>query len=726
MNKTRAIYVCLSLCFTFLCSSAFAQKNSLASADDAFKSKSWFDAIEMYKKAYSDMKGNGKKNEKARIIFQIAECYRMMDQPKEEEQWYAKAIKAKYDDPKCYLYLADAQKMQSNYDDAIASYKQYKDQVPSDPRGDDGVKSCELAAQLKTSPTRYVVNNIAQLNTKYDDFGSCYSNKKGTEIIFTSSRPGAAGDKTDNGTGQSYTDLYITIQDKNGKWATPVPLPSPINSDANEGTPTMDHQFKTLYFTRCLVNKGVQEKCKLYSSDRRGTAWADPVKLSFQTADSVAYGHPSISLDGQELFFSSDLAGGYGQHDIWISHYDKKTKTWGDPVNAGPEVNTAGNELFPFIHPDGTLYFSSDGHPGLGGLDIFKAAKAGTDKWNNITNLGVPINSEGDDFAITFDGTKERGILSSTRAGGKGGADLYTFNLPPLLFALEGKVVDNKTKRGIFKATVHLVGSDGSDVSIKCDTGGNYDFGPNGTERYIKTNTSYIVSAGAQDLQYLNSDEKANETTVGLVESKTFVHNFELQKADLKTEIRFPKVLYDLDKANLTAASQDSLSALIKTLTDNPTIVIELDAHTDQQGQKQHNIILSQARAQSCVAFLESKGIDSARLVAKGWGDTKLLIDSKAIAKMKTKEEKQAAYATNRRTVFRVLRFDYVPKGHTMTAEDSLKMKALQKGKVSGQEESNDSTDTDIPLPPAPPQGNNQNTPQNNGGTDQKPAPKKQ
>src|SRR5581483_2281518 len=336
MNKTRDVLICLSICFVFCSSHAFAQKNSLQSADDAYKSKSWFDAIELYKKAYTDMKGSGKKNEKARIMFQIAECYRMMDDPKQEEQWYAKAIKAKYDDPKCYLYLGDAQKMQGNYDDAIGSYKNYKDQVPSDPRGDDGVKSCQLAAQLKNSPTRYVVNNITQLNTKFEDYGSCYSDKRGDEIIFTSSRPGGASDQVDNTTGQTYTSLYITKVDKNGKWSTPVPLTAPVNANitANEGTPAMDRQFKVLYFTRCPVNKGVQEKCKLYSSERRGTAWADPVKLAFQL-DSVTYGHPSVSLDGQELFFSSDLSGGYGAHDIWISHYDKKTKTWGDPVNAG-------------------------------------------------------------------------------------------------------------------------------------------------------------------------------------------------------------------------------------------------------------------------------------------------------------------------------------------------------------------------------------------------------
>lgn len=722
MNKTRIIQYCLSISMLFFCATVMAQKNALVSADQAFHDKEYFDAIELYKKAYTDLKGPKAKQEKGRIIFQIAECYRMMDQPREEEQWYYKAIRAHYDDPNAYLYLADAQKMQGNYDSAINNYTRFKALVPSNPMGDIGIKSCKTAAELKNNPTRYQVDNMHQLNTKWDDFAACYSDRREDEIIFTSARQGSMGD-IDNGTGQTFTDLYITKQDRNGKWSVPVALPAPINTGANEGTPTMDRRFRTLYFTRCTVVKGTQQNCKIFSSDRRGASWADPVKLAFQI-DSVTYGHPTLSADGQELFFSSNLSGGYGKLDIWVSHYDRKTRGWGDPVNLGPDINTAGDEVFPYIHPDGTLYFSSDGLPGMGGLDIFAAKKEGKDKWGTPTNMGVPINSEGDDFAITFTNNKERGIFTSTRQGGRGNCDLYSFNLPPLLFELKGQVVDNKTKKGIHLATVHLVGSDGSDVSLKTDTGGYYDFGINGKDRYIKPNTSYIATAGASDLQYLNSDEKANETTVGLTESKTFIHNFELQKADIHVELHFPQVLYDLDKATLTENSKDSLNYLVTLLNNNPTIKIELDANTDQRGSKRHNEILSQARAQSCVAYLISKGIDSARLVPKGWGFDRPIITSAQIAKMKTKQEKEAAWQVNRRTSFHVLSFDYVPKGHVMTAQDSLKMKALQKAKVTGETQATDtSSDEGVPIPQAPappaqgqPGGNN-----SGGNTNQKP-----
>jgi peptidoglycan-associated lipoprotein len=709
----------------------YAQKNSLQSADQAFKNQEYFDAIELYKKAYTDLGSkSGKKNEKARIIFQIAECYRMINEPKQEEQWYAKAIKAKYDDPKAQLYLADAQRMQGNYDDAMTSYNAYKAAVPSDPRGDAGVKSCQLAAQLKNSPTRYVVTNVAQLNTKFQDFAACYADRRYDEIFFTSTRPGSTGDKIDNGLGQTYSDIYDTKMDKNGKFSEPTPLAAPANSDGNDGTPTFDHKFKTMYFTRCLLVKGQQQKCKIYTAERKGTAWGEPAKLSFQL-DSVTYGHPTLTPDDQTLLFASDLTGGYGQHDIWMSHYDKKTKTWGDPVNLGPDINTPGDEVYPFIHNDGSLYFSSDGYPGMGGKDIYHAAKTGDNKWGNVTNMGVPINSEGDDFAIVFEGNKERGYFSSNRLGGKGSDDLYSFALPPLLFDIQGHVYDKDTHKPITKANVHMVGSDGSDVTLKTDTGGFYNFGANGNDRYVKPNTSYIVTADASDQQYLASDVKANETTVGLTESKTFIHDFVLQKATINNAIRFPKVEYDLDKATLRPNSKDSLNYLVKLLNDNPTIIVELDAHTDPQGSPKHNLVLSQARAQSCVDYLKSQGIDSVRLKAKGWGLTKPLpgLDMKSIQKMKTNEERQAAFQADRRTEFRVLSFGYVPKNRKLTALDSLKMKHTT---ISGQGASLDSTDDNNDNTPAPPQNNNTpqtppqgNTPPSNNNQPQGNKPKK-
>ncbi len=691
MNRFSILVCSLCLSVLIIPIKSFAQKNSLASADQAFSNMAYADALDMYKKAYTDLHSNRDKAKKARVLFQIAECYRMMNEPKEEIQAYAKAIKAKYDDPVCLLYLANADKMMGQYDSAMVYYNKYKDAVPSDPQGTLGVKSCEVAAQLKNNPTRFVVNDEQQLNTKYSDFAPAFADRRFDELFFTSTRPGSTGDQIDNAIGQNFSDIYETKRDKNGKWSEPTPLPSPANSEGNDGTPCFDKGYKTMYFTRCLLVNKQQQKCKIYSTERRGNTWAQPVELDFQV-DSVTYGHPALSPDNTELFFASDLSGGYGQHDIWVSHFDKKNHKWGEPKNLGPEINTPGDEVYPYVRFNGDLYFASDGYPGLGGKDIYVAKKVGPDKWGTPTNMGVPINSEGDDFAITFQGTGDRGFFSSNRLGGRGSDDIYSFELPPLLFDLQGHVVNADTKKPLEKATMHLVGSDGSDVTLTTDTGGFYNFGANGNSRYIKPNTSYILTCSAdnvvkaKDVSFIASgSERANETTVALTESKTFVHNFEFQPVTMKTVLHFPKVLYDLDKATLLQQSKDSLNYLVKLLNDNPTICIILDAHTDPQGSYKHNMVLSQARAQACVDYLESQGIDSARLEAKGWGFTRTLpgLDGNSIKKMKTKQMRDSAYALDRRTEFRVhVGKTFIPKNRKLTAQDSLKMMHME---ITGQ-----------------------------------------
>jgi peptidoglycan-associated lipoprotein len=668
---------------------ASAQKAFIKAGDKAFQDKEYYNAIDIYKKALS---ANPKKADKPRLIFQIAECYRLTGDLKHEEEEYTKAIKANYDDAIAVLYLADAQMMQAKYDDALATYQQYQQKVPSDPRGANGVKSCQVAQQLLNAPTRYVVTNMAQLNTKFEDFAPAYSDRRMDEIVFTSTRSGTMGDKVDDGLGQNFSDIFITKLDKNGKFSAPLPLPAPVNTPDNEGSAIFDKTFKTMYFTRCTVVKNKGQNCKIYSTERRGNNWTDPIKLNFQI-DSVTYGHPAITPDGNTLIYSSTLQGGSGGHDLWLSVYDKKTKTWGDPQNLGAGINTPGEEMYPYINADGSLYYSTDGLPGMGGLDIFHAAKLSDNKWGNPVNMGSPINSQGDDFAIAFEGTKDRGYFSSNRPGGRGSDDIYSFYKPPILFVIEGTVYDVDTHKGIPLATVRMVGSDGSDVSLKTDTGGHYMYGALGAnERYVKPSSSYILSASATDLKYLNSDEKANETTVGHTESATFEHDFQLKKPKQNEAIHFPAVLYALDKADLRPESKDSLNYLVRLLNNNPTLKIELDAHTDQQGSIPHNMRLSQARAQSCVSYLITQGIDSLRLVPKGWGPTKLLIKTPQIMAVKDrnpviqKHKRDSLYQINRRTVFQILSWNYVPKGHVMTQEDSLKMKAGEDIKVSGQE----------------------------------------
>jgi peptidoglycan-associated lipoprotein len=638
-----------------------AQKNFSKDADNAFTNKEYFNAIELYKKAYTKAK---RKEDKAFIIFRTAECYRMIGDNKQAEAWYIKAIKANYTDPKAILYLADAKKALEKYNEALIEYNNYKKAVPSDPRGEDGAKSCELAQTWKDKPTRYKVENMTLINTKDPDFAPTYADKKYNKLYFTSMRPGVTGGSVDATNGELYSDIFETSMDKNGKWSTPVAIPTPVNTKDNEGLSTMTKKGDMLIFTRCIVEKNKQALNQLWYAPKKGTSWGDPVKVEF-CVDSFKYASPSISSDGTTLLFASNMSGGQGENDIWMSTYDKKGKKWSNPVNLGPGINTAGNDVFPFIHDDGTLYFSSNGHLGMGGLDIFKAEKKGEGQWSNVTNMKSPINSAADDFGIVFEGKKERGYLSSNREGTKGADDLWSFVLPPLLFTIDGVVTDKKFLEVVPGVTVKLVGSDGSSVETKTDAAGYYKFADNGTARYVNPNTSYVITVIAGDaktteapLGFLNSSEKAKETTVGLEEGKNFKHDFKLDP--IVREMRFPDVLYDLGKATLRPESQDSLNFLYQTLIDNPNITIELSAHTDSRGSDAANQKLSEARAKSCYDYLVSKGIPADRMTPKGYGEKRLIMQDKDINKMKTKEEKEAAHQKNRRTVFTVLRKDYV------------------------------------------------------------------
>jgi len=658
-----------------------AQKDYSKDADNAFKNREYFNAIELYKKAYGRVKP---REQKAAIIFKTAECYRMIGDSKQAEVWYYKAIKTNYPDPKATLYLADAKKSMEKYDEAIAEYNKYKQAIPSDNRGEDGAKSSGLAEQWKKKPTRYKVENMVMINTKDPDFAPCYADKKYKKIYFTSMRPGGIGDATDPTIGQNFSDIFETTVDKNGKWSTPVSIITPVNTEHNEGLSTISKKGDLMVFTRCIVEKKKETFNQLWQCKKEGNEWGEPTKLQFCN-DSLKFGSPSISADGQRLFFSSNLSGGQGDNDIWMVQRDKKTKRWGVPVNLGPAINTPGNDAFPFIHDDGTLYFSSNAHLGMGGLDIFKAESKGDGQWGNVTNMKYPINSAGDDFGIIFEEDKDRGYFSSNREGTKGADDIWSFVLPPICCIFEGYITDCEFKGTVPGVIVKLSGSDGSLTEVKTDADGYYKF----TCPQIKSNISYIVSTqvGATvvtlqaPLGFFSSPEKFKFTTVGLTEDKMFKKDFCLPPIK-PTENRFPDVLYLTDKYDLEHPSKpkDSLDILYQTLIDNPTYVIELSSHTDYRSSNKYNIELSQKRAQACVDYLISKGIHPSRLKAAGYGEGQPLeVDTNKDKKIdykltkeyidKTtkfgkpafnKDEYEALMQKNRRTVFSVIRKDFV------------------------------------------------------------------
>lgn len=654
-----------------LVSKSYAQRNYAQEADDAYKYFQFYEAVGLYKKAYSKIKKN--RAEKARIIYQIAECYRWTNNTKQAEVWYKKAIGVKYPDPLATLYYADMLKTNEKYDDAVAPYNSYKNLVPSDTRGAKGAESCTLAQQWKDNPTRYEVENMKQMNTENMDYASTYADKKFRSLIFVSARDGSTGNDYDAWTGQSFSDLYLTAQDKKGTWSSPVSVGENINTKFNEGAACLNAKTTEMYFTRCGVEKKKQLGCQIYITKKKGTSWDLPDIVSL-SADSFTVGHPAITDDELILYFSSDMPDGYGGKDIWMVKRTKKSKPWDKPINLGPNINTEGDEMYPFIRDDGALFFSSNGHIGMGGLDIFKVEKSG-DSWGKPVNMKYPINSAGDDFAIVFEAKLEKGYLSSNRKGGKGSDDIYSFYMPPLIFTLQGKVCNDSTKAMIKGAVVTLMGSDGTIVIDTTDATGLYQF----DKTKFLGNTSYEIKV--EKTGFFGA--KGKESTVGLERSKDFVHDFCLVPIP-PTPIILPEVLYDFNKWELLPQYQDSLNGLVQIMVDNPRIVIELGSHTDARGSLGYNDTLSYKRAKSVVDYLISKGIAVDRIVPYGYGERvprtltkKMIRDGFTFVKgtkftedyinqFQGNEKKfEAAHQLNRRTEFRVLRDNYVPKADT-------------------------------------------------------------
>jgi peptidoglycan-associated lipoprotein len=663
------------LLFTFIFSLAtlpvLAQNRNLRAADDAFNNMQYNVALSKYKKALSKAKA---KPDKEKISFQMAECYRITNNTKKAEAAYKRLAKTKYaeSNPLVFLYLAQALKSNEKYDDAKIYFEKYSEAAPNDNRGKIGSLSCKLAKEWLSAPTKYKIKIEKVLNTKESDFSATYADKLYNTIIFTSTREASSGKDMDNWTGQSFSDLFVSKLDPKGQWSTPVQLETSnvINTEANEGNPFVNSKFNQMYFTRCPNDKGTLQGCKIMVSRRAGRNWGEPKAIDLGGDSTTVFGNPSLSPDELTLLFAANLPKGQGGKDIWMASRKSTADNFGRPLNAGTDINTPDDEMFPFMRNDTTLYFSSNGHPGIGGLDIFRSTFS-NGEWTKPVNMQAPINSPGDDFGIIFNPEEDEGFFSSNRRGGKGSDDLYSFVNPPVLFTLSGIVKDDNTLQFIPGAVVKLTGSNGTSVETRTDAQGHYGF----NKVQIKPNTTY-------DLICLKSNyfnKKAKETTVGLESSKDFIIDFRLQPIPDKP-IVLPDILYDLAKWDLKPQYQDSLQGLIKTLDENETIIIELASHTDSRGTDESNDVLSQKRAESVVNYLIDRGIDPDRLIAKGYGErvprrllkdqlkdgflfkAGTLLSQAFVDSLKTKPEQEAAYALNRRSEFRIISKDFIPK----------------------------------------------------------------
>lgn len=635
-----------------------AQKKEKDSrATMAYEAGEYFAAIDLYKKAYSKV---SEKEKKAEIIYKIAECYRITGDPRQAALWYKKALQQDYQDPNLYLRYGQALMRSGKFEEALEQFQLYKDLIPDDPRGSWGIESAKVAQEWIDNPTGYVVENMRYFNSSQRDWNPAYANEDYMEVMFTSTREDAQGKETNGATGQSFADIFSSTMDRKGKWSVPVPVES-LNSEFEDGSPNFSSDFSTIYITRCKVGKNQQTACQIYTSKKSGTEWSEPQSLDI-TGDSITSAHPAISPDGSQLYFVSDMPGTIGENDIWVVNLEEGK--WGTPKNLGEEINTPGNELFPYVHADGTLYFSSDSRVGLGGLDIFKAKKDETGSWM-VENLKSPINSVDDDFGIVFESELERGFFSSGRKG-RGNDEIFSFVLPPLEFAVNGLVRDDRTNNLLNGAKVTAVGSDG--ITIESTTG------EDGAFRFmLKPSTDYVFIAGKPG--YLRG--KARESTKGLDQSKEFDVTVYLSSTERVIEL--PNIFYDFAKWDLRPESMVSLDNLVETLNDNPNITIELMSHTDSRGAPADNEALSQKRAQSVVDYLISKGIAPDRLQAKGYGESQpKVVDEKILEEYKflkledvltesyinqlPVDQQEQAHQINRRTEFKVLSTDYIPK----------------------------------------------------------------
>jgi peptidoglycan-associated lipoprotein len=644
-----------------------AQNKKAAKAYSAFDAGEYYAAIDLFKDAYQNITD---KKEKLNMAFYIAECYRKTDNSPQAALWYGKVIDKDYENPLSILYYADALKMNQNYEESKSQYQRYKDLVPDDPRGSNGILSCDFALQWINQPSGYQVEEMKFINSKYSDYSPFYSRSDYQELYFTSSRDEATGNTEHGGTGQQFSDIFFSGMDKKGKWSTPLPLTETVNTESEEGTPVFSSDYNTMYFTRCNVSKRKALGCEIFTAKRDGNRWTDIRSLGL-AEDSIVIAHPAISNDELTLFFVSDMQGsmktseGKNSKDIWMVTRSNVSADWGKPLNLGSPVNTSGDELFPYAHADGSLYFSSDGHIGMGGLDIFRAVKNESGQWQ-VENMKYPVNSSADDFGIVFEKDREAGYFSSSRKG-KTSDDIFAFLLPPLKFSIVGVVKNEKTDEIIPEATIKSIGSDGITLDTRAGRDGIFRF-------TLKPGTDYVFIA--EKPGFLKGKER--ESTKGISQSSEL--KTEIFLSSIETPIEVENIFFDLDKADLRPESMVSLDKLVETLNDNPNIVIELGSHTDARASDAYNIDLSLRRAQSVVNYLIEKGISRDRLVAKGYGESQpktvdkkdhaaypfltegTVLSESYINNLGDEDRQEMAHFLNRRTEFKVLRTDYSGK----------------------------------------------------------------
>ena len=645
--------------FLLIVSSLYSCKSAkLSDAEEKQRIGEYYEAAAIYRKVYT--KTSPKKRDlRGYIAYRMAECNRLINNTAKATSAYMNAIRYDYPDSTVYLRMGQMLQKTGRYPEAIKNYDIYMENDPSNLLAINGIQGCELAPGWKKNPTRYEVRRMDKFNSRRGEFSPMLAGDKYDQLYFASSRSKDKDAKVSAITGQNNNNLFLVKQDEKGAWLAPVELEDEVNTEYDEGTPSFSPDGNTMYYTYCAQDPEGPRTAEIYISTRSSAKWGKGTRATIVKDSVTALGHPSISPDGKYLYFVSDAVGGFGGKDIFRARV--AGNDFGPMENLGEEINTPGDEMFPYVRDSVTLYFASNGHPGMGGLDLFKATQDSTGKWN-VENLGAPINSMGDDFGITFAGKEERGFFCSNPNDARGYDHIYSFELPTITIFIEG-IVNDVDEYPIEDATVRIVGKDGLNVKVPVKKDGTYRVE---LERDIR----YVMMASARG--YLNQNYELH--TGPEEKNETYIVDFFL--SPISKPVVIDNIFYDFDKATLRPESKKALDEMIKMLNDNPNVTIELGAHTDRKGTDQYNERLAQRRAQSVVDYLIAGGIEAARLEAKGYGESVPKTINKKMAKQfdflkegdvlteefilaLPPEQQEIADQINRRTEFKVLRTNY-------------------------------------------------------------------
>ena len=679
----KILYILLAV----LCLSGCSIKQRIKRADKKFAIGEYYTAADIYKSCYSQLSMKKERELKGYVAYKQGECYRLINNPR-ATSCYQSALRCKYhlQDSTIFLNAGLALQYQGKYKDAAKSYDLYLQSHPDNYVAQAGKYACNKIDEWKKETSRYKVSEAKEFNQKRtSNFAPMFIGDNTDAIMFTSNRQekGKSGSKKmkrgSNVTGQQLFQLYQTRKNAAGEWED-IELAeglydAPEEAQENDstggksaGTAEMgvccfSKDGRTMYFTYSKPINGKDLGAKIYKSERASGEWGEAQEVKLFADSSITVGHPALNPTGDTLYFVSDDPRGEGGKDIWWAELDN-----GEWVNAQPlgkGINTAADEMYPYVHADGTLYFASNGHPGYGGLDIYKAERDTTNKDSVVWvlyNMGAPFNGAGDDFGITFAGETQDGFFSSNRGDKKGFDKIYRFVLPEMEFIAEGTVTDEQGTP-LSDASLRIVGSDGTNSKINARRDGSYKI-------KLKKDVKYVMLATCRG--HLNAKEQW--TTLNLKDSKTYTIHFAL--SPISRPVKMENIFYEFGRWEITKASETELLNLVKLLNDNPNITIELSAHTDLKGTDEFNNELSQKRAQSCCDFLIQHGIEKERLTPVGYGKTKPVVCNKALNKQYPwipvnqvldetyitalpEDKQEICNQINRRTEFKVLKTTY-------------------------------------------------------------------